>query len=97
VEIKDIIKIADDAYPDGAVGLAYEGRDAIVRAMQSCRPMQDIGDTLAVFIARELEETFAGGGTTKSQLEEAVRVMETAEEELSGVIVALMNARDAAS
>lgn len=47
------------------------------------------GDTLAEFVVRELIETFVAKDTDEEQIDEAVRVMERAREELENVINAL--------
>lgn len=75
MKLDDLIKIADEAYPDGMVGLAYENKE-------------NPGDSLAYFIAVELRETFESK-TSRGQLERAIQAMETAREELSAVITSL--------
>jgi hypothetical protein len=86
MSLQDIIDITNEHYGDGwEVARAYEMRDDSLD-----RRLTETNDTLSVFIAKELEETFAGGGTDISQLGEAVRVMETARDELSDVVDALI-------
>jgi len=87
MKLSDLMKIADDAYPDNLVAqwhcLATTGK---VLGPGLCDPP---GDTLASFIEVELRETFDETATDAEQLGEAVRVMETAQRELGVVVTAL--------
>jgi len=69
----DIIKVADAAYPDGLV----------MQAHKEGRKFQ--GDTLAEFIARELEDTSDRKANDTEQLYDAHRVMARATWELQQV------------
>lgn len=71
MKLKELIAIADSAYPDGLVGLAAHG--------------EPIGDGLAEFVARELRDTFDESITDSEQLGEAARVLGAAIRELGGV------------
>lgn len=73
--LEKLIAIADEAYPDGLVGAAAED--------------MEVGDTLAEFIVRELRDSFDPKLTSADQLAEAVRVMNTATQELESVEAAL--------
>lgn len=75
--LKELIDIVDEAYPDGVVGQCHAD------------PAGDHGDTLAKFVEVELRETFDPDVGTRDQLVEALRVMETARDELQGVVDAL--------
>lgn len=78
--LDDIINIADQAYSsDGLVRQAADGK----------KP----GDTLAEFIANELDDTFDNTKHVVHQLEEAMRAMELALRELGDVHQALSEAR----
>jgi len=81
-----IIRIADKAYPDGLVGQAY-------KQIKAKKPVS-VGDTLAEFIAREITETYEPTAGTKVQLDEAIRVMETAVREVEAVRSALAIERE---
>lgn len=70
-----IIKVADQAYPDGLVQQAYDGEYP--------------GDGLATFIATEIQEVLEGHDSPKMQFEEALRAMESALDELRSVVSAL--------
>lgn len=79
--IEEIIAIANEAYPDGKVQQAFEAETGSIDEFM-------VGDTLAVFIARELKETFNEAGTDEEQLATAERVMRTASDELHNVLIA---------
>lgn len=74
----EILAIADAAYPDGLVGAVSEG--------------MEVGDTLAEFIFRELQDTYDPEASDEQQLAEAVRVMTTARQELEAVETTLREA-----
>ena len=71
MELKNIIGIADMAYPDGLIKLAFEN--------------ERVGDGLAEFIVRELKDTYDEKASSLEQLQEAARVMESARRELTTV------------
>lgn len=71
--LKQIIGIADEMYPDGLVG--YYFRD----------PDTNHGDTLAKFIAVELQDTYDESATDTEQLRAAYMVMRSASRELRAV------------
>jgi hypothetical protein len=83
MKLKQIIEIADQAYSDD---------DAVERAFAAETGSIDellVGDSLAVFIAREIKETYDPDATREQQLEEAYRVMSVAHEQLENVLNAL--------
>ena len=71
--LNQLIRAASDAYPEDHIWQCHIGAD-------------DAGDMLAKFIHSELTETFNEEASDEKQLEEAIRVMETAREELHMVI-----------
>jgi hypothetical protein len=75
--LKEIIKIASDAYPDGLVELAHQGKE--------------VGDSLATLIANEIEDHFDSGASDKEQLMEAAKRVQIARDELSLVRNALIS------
>jgi hypothetical protein len=81
VSINELIAIVSKSYPDNCVQDVYrneyENADILV------------GDTLAVFIARELHETFDPDASDRDQLETAQRKIETAMHELRGVVLGI--------
>lgn len=81
MKLSRIIAIANEAYPDGMIEQAY-------KAEQGPPPKEDVGDTLATFIVRELKETYDETTPDKAQLVEAQRVMDKACLELSEVALA---------
>jgi hypothetical protein len=80
MKLKALIEIIDAAYPDGLVGLHYKN------------PRGKHGDGLARFIAQEIKETFEPAASDTEQLENAIEKMQTAENEISGIIRALNQA-----
>jgi len=82
MKLRQLIDIANDAYPDDRIEMAHRVREG--RAEK-----EDVGDGLALFIESELVETFDPGSNDKYQLGEAVRVMRTARDELLAVYDAL--------
>lgn len=81
MKLKDIIKVASEAYDK-------HEPDLIVRASKG----EDVGDTLAVFIAIELKETYDRKASTPDQLQEARRVIGSAVSQLTNVHEALWGA-----
>ena len=83
MKLKQIIKIADQAYSDdGAVERAFAAETGSIDELL-------VGDSLAVFIAREIKETHDPEATKEEQLDEAYRVMSVAHEQLENVLNAL--------
>lgn len=52
-----------------------------------------VGDTLALFVVRELAETFDPEASDEQQVAEAIRVMEMASANLDNIITALQGRR----
>jgi hypothetical protein len=78
VTLKELVAIADEAYPDGLVGAYFEDPDG------------EHGDTLARFVARELEGTFSREETDPAeQIATAQVAMLRAIKELEMVLEAL--------
>jgi len=82
MDLNKLIEIVDEGYPDGLVKASFEEGDE-----------GSLGDTLALFIAREVKDTFDEGATDEAQVAEAIRVMEMARRELGDVLVALEKVR----
>lgn len=76
MKLRRLIRIASDSYPEGAVLDAHERGEAA-------------GDTLALFIAREIAETFESEKSTAEQLGRAIEVMEKAHAEIGEVLSGL--------
>ncbi|MGA2260802.1 MAG: hypothetical protein ABSH28_05130 [Acidobacteriota bacterium] len=85
MKVEDLIRIADEAYPDGKVQEAFEAECGSLDELM-------VGDTLAVFIARELKETFDEEASATDQLECALQSIETATKEINAVRAALEQA-----
>ena len=69
--LKELVDIANKAYPDDLVARAFQG--------------DDVGDTLALFIVRELKDTYDEEATSATQLKLARLSMHVAQCELAGV------------
>ena len=80
MKLLEIIKIADEAYGDDLIMQYHKDRD------------REHGDSLAKFIAIELEETYDDSTDRQEQLYEARRVMNRALEDVGRVLAALENA-----
>lgn len=79
LSLMDIIKFANEAYPDNKILEAHKQK------------FPNVGDGLAEFIARELRETFESGKSRQEQLEKVLRAMTTARRELEAVEQHLYN------
>jgi hypothetical protein len=82
MKLEELIEIINKGYPDDKITEAY------FRLMLpgSNNENIEIGDDLAVFIVREIMETFAPGKNKHDQLTAARRVMDTAQKEIGEVI-----------
>lgn len=76
--LEEILAVADAAYPDGLVSAAAQD--------------MEVGDTLAEFIFRELQDTYDSEANEEQQLAEAIRVIATARAEIEAVEEALREA-----
>jgi hypothetical protein len=73
MDLNKLIEIVDEGYPDGFVKACFEN------------PKKDYGDTLALFLAREIDDNFDPEATDREQIEEALRVVFNARRELDAV------------
>lgn len=84
--IKQLLTIADKAYPDHQIAQCFDlWSEGCEERPNNCA---GTGDTLALFIGRELKSTFepvTDDHTEADQLGEAVRVMSNAERDLCKV------------
>ena len=78
MKFKDIIEVADLAYPDGMIQQAF---DAYKKNHPQDEPL-NTGDGLAEFIVLELIDTYDKKAESLVQLHEAFRVIKRAEAEL---------------
>jgi hypothetical protein len=82
VKLIEILERADSAYPDGMILAHWDARRN--------RPFaRSQGDTLALFVVRELYETYIPDATDAEQLDEAARVIDRATLELASISEAL--------
>ena len=77
MKLAELIAAANKAYPDGLIEQSFNP--------DTGKAKDGAGDTLALFIVRELSETFDPEASDEDQIKEAVRVLNTAINELSGV------------
>lgn len=75
----DLIAMASRAYPDDFVELADQEGDGA-------------GDTLALFVAREIRDTYDEGATGREQILTAVDALNRGATELQSVVEALTRA-----
>ena len=81
MQILELLNLANKGYPDGELVEFYDEETGDI--------MEDEGDTLALFIVRELMSTFQRGVEDEAQISEAIRAMTVANKELESVIKAL--------
>ncbi len=74
-----LMQIANEAYPDGFIANYFNSKTGD-------HTKHHKGDSLAYFIASELDETFNPEATKEEQLNEAIRVMTNARDDLQLVI-----------
>ena len=79
MKLKDIIKIASDAYSDGLIEQYFN------------TPSGDFGDSLAKFIAMEIKDTYDPAATDNKQLFEAYRVIESIKRQVANVAAVLFS------
>lgn len=96
MKLIELIALADCGYMRGYVD--NRGENAISSLLDfvnrhTGKPLpteaQPGGDTLALFVVRELAETFDEDAPDRAQLAEAVRVMELARDDLDNVLATL--------
>lgn len=92
MRLKDLLDLANAAYPDHMLADFYKDADGTVVLNE-----QGFGDTLAKFVVNELIQTFEPDSPTTVQLDEAIRAMEVAQSELGAVIAAFERAREMSS
>jgi hypothetical protein len=83
MKLKQIIEIVDHAYSDdGAVERAFVAETGSIDELL-------VGDSLAVFIAREIKETYDPDAIREKQLDQTYRVISVAHEQLENVLNAM--------
>lgn len=79
MKLSELLSVAGQGYPDtGAYLDAASGNDYC-------------DDTLALFVVRELKDTFDHNAPVEAQLNEAIRAMRVAKDDLDGVVEALLD------
>ena len=87
MKLNELLEIVHRAYPDEFTRECWDSRRQRARSGS--------GDTLAEFIVREIADTYDAEATDEAQLDEALRVMRRACTEVTGVIDALEEFKDA--
>lgn len=80
MELKELLDIANEGYPDGYLSHYYDDDGNL---------LDGHGDTLARFIVIEIIETYAPGESDREQLDTAITAIERAKKDTEGVIRAL--------
>lgn len=88
ISINDIIKAASGAYDDGLIEQYWEWKH------ESHRKSDAPGDTLAKFIAIELEEVYDPDSGRQANLELAEKALARAEDQLRAVRGAILSLMD---
>ena len=84
--LNEIMEIASHAYDaDGVIMACWDP----VHQRARKKPLHGFGDTLALFVCREIAETYDPDASSTEQLTEAVRVMRRASDELARLAAAL--------
>ena len=81
MDLLTILNKANEGYPDYYLAYFYDERTGELKSGPGSS-----GDTLAKFIVSEISETYEASNSDDEQINEAVKVMETATEELRGVV-----------
>jgi hypothetical protein len=81
MQLKALIKIADEAYPDGLIAQAHKDK----------RRSDNLGDGLARFIADELSDTYDARQPNHLQLADAADVMQCAMDQIRDIYDALVH------
>ena len=81
MKLSELLSVAEQGYPDTGAYLDATSKN------DYC------DDTLALFVVRELRDTFDHNAPVEAQLNEAIRAMRVARDDLDGVIEALQNKR----
>ena len=80
MRINELMEIVHRHYPDGYTRNYWDDEKG------APRPFGSSGDRLAKFIVQEITETYSADESSEEQLEEAMRVMRAAVDELERVI-----------
>jgi hypothetical protein len=87
VTLNKLIRICNKYYDDGYLAMYWN--------FKKSKPVDTYsGDTLALFIVREISDTYRVDISDKEQIREAARCMNSASEQLSTVTCALDNEFD---
>lgn len=90
MKINDLMEIVHAHYDD-------RGTENFFNVDKECPRYTQAGDTLAKFIVVEISETFEPAASTDDQLEEAIRVMQSARNQLNDLIEGLEEAANKAA
>lgn len=92
MKLNDLIRVADEAYPDGVLAAQWDFDKEDVRPWGEAKEGQS--DTLARFICVELKETFDADANDVDQVTGACDVITRAQDEVGSVALAFMNLSD---
>jgi len=85
MKINELMELVGEHYDDAGTNAYWDYSES--RCVDNMH-----GDTLAEFVAREINDTFEPEATTDEQLEEAIRVMQSARNQLNALIAGLEEA-----
>jgi hypothetical protein len=83
LQLVDVLKAANTYYDDGFLENYFNPKTGKIKTGRH-------GDTLAEFIVREIKDTFDADASCEDQINEAVRVMEGAQEDVNNTIRGLI-------
>ncbi|KXA93643.1 hypothetical protein AKJ64_00255 [candidate division MSBL1 archaeon SCGC-AAA259E17] len=87
MELKELLDVANEEYPDGCLKNYYDDKGDFIDDVHE-------GDTLARFIVIEIIETYAPGESDEEQLDTAVKAMKKAKTDIKGVIRSLKRRKE---
>jgi hypothetical protein len=86
--LNQLIDKANKGYPDGYLVVYWD-------FVHECVNEKGEGDTLALFIVRELQDTFDRSASDEAQVEEAVRCLRAAQQDLETAVGGLTSVKGA--
>lgn len=92
MKLTELLEIASEGYPDKALEQYFDADED--RVFDKDNDGGRLGDTLALFIVRELKDVYDSAASDLDQLQTAMDALGKAENELGCCYTELMRARD---